>query len=98
MQAAETLPTLTIISNNHAWHAVRVAARSVYPHGAAAKSNDMPLTSLAPSPQYEKTISAVGGYGEKVDTPAELPDAIKRGLDAVRAGVPAVLNVLTEGR
>jgi len=98
MQLAEKLPTLTIISNNSAWHAVRVATLSVFPDGAAAKSNDMPVTSLTPSPDYEKIVGSIGGYGEKVERPSDLPDALARGLAAVRAGQPAVLNVLTRGR
>jgi acetolactate synthase-1/2/3 large subunit len=98
VQRAENLPTLTVISNNHSWHAVRVATLSVYPHGAAAEAEVMPITELSPSPDYEKIIGAIGGYGERVEDPADLPAAIKRGLDAVRTGTPAVLNVLTQGR
>jgi acetolactate synthase-1/2/3 large subunit len=98
VQQAENLPTLTIISNNHGWHAVRAATLSVYPQGAAAKANVMPLTRLEPSLDFEKAISVIGGYGEKVEEPGNLPDAIKRGLDAVRSGTPAILNVLTQGR
>ena len=95
---AENLPTLTIVANNQTWHAVRQATLDVYPDGTAAKANVMPLTELKPSPDYEKVIGACGGHGERVDKPAGLPDAIKRGLDAVRSGTPALLNVLTQGR
>ena len=45
---AENLPTLTIIANNQTWHAVRQATLDVYPDGAAAKANVMPLTELKP--------------------------------------------------
>jgi acetolactate synthase-1/2/3 large subunit len=98
VQAAEGLPTLTVISNNMSWHAVRASTLSVYPDGHASKANVMALTELKPSPAFEKTISPCGGYGEKVENPADLPAALKRGLDAVRSGTPAVLNVLTTGR
>ena len=95
---AENLPTLTIVANNQTWHAVRQATLDVYPDGHAAKANVMPLTELKPSPAYEKVIETCGGHGERVEKPADLPGAIARGLDAVRAGSPALINVLTQGR
>lgn len=95
---AEKLPTLTVIANNHSWHAVRNSTLSVYPSGDAAKSNVMPLTLLEPSPSFEKTIDVCGGYGEKVDKPENLRAALQRGMDAVRSGTPAVINVYTRGR
>ncbi len=95
---AEKLPTLTVIANNHSWHAVRASTLSVYPDGDAAKSNVMPLTLLEPSPSFEKTIDVYGGHGEKVERPEELRAALQRGMEAVRAGTPAVINVHTRGR
>jgi acetolactate synthase-1/2/3 large subunit len=95
---AESLPTLTIIANNHSWHAVRQATLDVYPDGTAAKANVMPLTELKPAPDYEKVIETCGGHGEKVEQPAELLPALKRCLDAVRSGTPALINVSTQGR
>jgi len=95
---AESLPTLTIIANNHAWHAVRQATLDVYPDGTAAKANVMPLTELKPAPDYEKVIETCGGHGEKVDEPGALLPALERGLAAVRSGTPALVNVSTQGR
>jgi thiamine pyrophosphate-dependent acetolactate synthase large subunit-like protein len=43
-------------------------------------------------------IETCGGYGEKVEQPGELLPALKRGLDAVRSGTPALINVSTQGR
>ncbi|MCC6778580.1 MAG: thiamine pyrophosphate-requiring protein [Hyphomicrobiales bacterium] len=95
---AEGLPTLTVVANNHAWHAVRNATLSVYPDGEAARCNVMPLTELKPSPSFEKAIDVCGGYGERVERPEDLPAALDRGIAAVRAGSPALINVLTRGR
>ena len=96
---AEGLPTLTIVTNNHSWHAVRRATLDVYPDGDAAKANIMPLTELKPSPSFEKIIEAAGGgHAAKVENPADLPKAIENALAAVRSGTPAILNVLTGGR
>jgi len=95
---AENLATLTIVSNNQTWFAVKRATLDVYPEGRAAKANVMPLTELKPSPDYEKVIETCGGHGEKVEAPGELVPALRRGLDAVRAGTPTTLNVLTQAR
>jgi acetolactate synthase I/II/III large subunit len=95
---AESLPTLTIITNNMMWGAVRQSTLDVYPHGTAAKANVMPLTELKPPPDYEKVIDTCGGHGEKVEGPAALVPALERAFKAVRAGQPALLNIMTQGR
>ena len=95
---AEQLPTLTVIANNQSWLAVRQSTLDVFPGGAAAKANVMPLTELKPAPDYEKVVETCGGRGEKVEAPAELVPALRRGLEAVRAGTPVALNVLTQAR
>ena len=64
---AEKLPTLTIIANNHAWHAVRQATRDVYPQGHAAKANTMPLVELNPAPDFEMVAESCGGHRRKGD-------------------------------
>jgi acetolactate synthase-1/2/3 large subunit len=95
---AENLPTLTIVANNHMWGAVRSATLDVFPEGAAAKANVMPITQLNPSPDFEKVIGSCGGRGERVDAPGDLLPAMERSFDALRSGTPAMLNVITQGR
>lgn len=93
---AYDLPTLTIVNNNNEWHAVRNATLSVYPEGRAAKANTMPITELNPSPAFEKTIEACEGYGERIEDPAKLKDAMERALKKVDDGTPALLNLITQ--
>jgi acetolactate synthase-1/2/3 large subunit len=95
---AENLATLTVISNNQSWHAVRQATLDIFPDGQAARANIMPLTELKPMPDYEKLITTCGGVGEKAERPGDVMPALKRCFEAVRAGTPAVLNVITQGR
>jgi len=96
MSRAMDIPTLTIVCNNRMWAAVRRATLGVYPDGAAAHSNQAPMTYLEPSPDYEKVVEASGGYGEKVETADALPAALARALDVIEnEGRPAVLNVIT---
>lgn len=93
--AALGLPILTIVFNNGVWNAVRKSTRALYPAGLAAQANEMPLSSLAPSPAYEQVIAACGGYGERVEEASALPDAIERALDVVRIERrQALLNVV----
>src|SRR5262249_22121561 len=83
---AENLPTLTVVANNQSWLAVRQSTLDVFPDGHAAQANVMALTELKPSPDYEKVIETCGGRGEKVESPGDLVPALRRGLEAVRAG------------
>ena len=95
---AENLPTLTVVANNHTWLAVRQSTLDVFPDGYAAKANSMPLTELKPSPDYEKVVETCGGKGEKVEGAQNLLPALRRGMEAVRAGTPTTLNVHTQAR
>ncbi len=97
VQRAENLPVLTIVANNHSWLAVRQSTLAVYPDGAAAKANVMPIQDLNPSPAFEKVAECCDGWALSVEDPAKLPDAMKRAFEKVRSGVPALLNVHTQG-
>lgn len=85
-QTAEALglPLLTIVMNNGLWNAVHKTTRMVYPDGFAAKVNEMPLTSLAPAPDYAMIARASRAHAERVDDPRDLPAALARALDATR--------------
>lgn len=95
---AEKLPTLTIVSNNSMWFAVKDATTTMFPKGRASRANALPLVDLTPSPSFEKTIEACGGRGEKVEDPAKLTAAIERSLKLVGDGTQALLNVVCRAR
>ena len=93
---SENLPTLTIIMNNEEWGAVKRNTRAMYPEGYAAKSNREALTFFdGGGLAFEKGLEVTGGYGERVEDPAELPKALERAAKAVGDGQPAVLNLKT---
>jgi len=95
---AYDLPVLYIILDNSAWGAVRRAVRDMYPDGRAVRSNDMPLTSLEPMVAYDKMCESAGGYGERVEDPAELPKALERAKNAVTVEKrQALLHVVLAG-
>jgi len=76
------------------WEAVKTATLSVHPKGWAASTGQFPLSDLTPSPRFEEIIHAFDGYGERVEDPAEFIPAVRRGLQAVKEGRQAILNVI----
>ncbi|MGE3783951.1 MAG: thiamine pyrophosphate-requiring protein, partial [Alphaproteobacteria bacterium] len=92
------LPVLFVVVNNAMWGAVRRATLGMYPRGEAARSNRPPFIDLDELPAFEQVCAAAGGYGERVEDPAELPAAIARALDAVTVEKrQALLNVICQG-
>ena len=78
------LPVLFVVCNNAGWERTRQATLAHAPEGWAARNPSMPLCDLAPPPAYDRICEANGGYGERVDDPAELPAALARALDVMR--------------
>jgi acetolactate synthase-1/2/3 large subunit len=96
--AAHRLPVLFVVVNNAMWGAVRRATLGMYPKGEAARSNRPPFIDLDELPAFEQVCAAAGGYGERVDDPAELPAAFERALHAVTIEKrQALLNVICRG-
>jgi acetolactate synthase-1/2/3 large subunit len=89
------LPTTTLVMNNARWNAVHRSTLGMYPDGLASKETLMPLVSLGASPEYQDIMKACGGYGEKVEDPAQLLAALKRCLEANAKGQSALLNLVT---
>jgi acetolactate synthase I/II/III large subunit len=87
------LPTLTVLYNNALYGAVRRATLDMYANGAAAEGDGRLLADLPP-PDFERTIAAHGGHGERVERPADLPAALQRAAAAVRGGQQALVNVI----
>jgi len=93
--ALHELPVLFIVMNNGMWNAVRRSTLQMYPQGQTRVSNDTPFTRLGHLPAFEQVCAAAGGYGERVEDPAELPAAIERALRVVQdEGRQALLNVI----
>jgi acetolactate synthase-1/2/3 large subunit len=91
------LPILTVVFNNAMWGAVRRATLGMYPDGRAAKSNNPAFINLEALPAFEEVCAAAGGYGERVEDPAEVPLALERAIEAVtRDRRQALLNVICQ--
>lgn len=85
-QIAEALglPILVIIVNNGEWGAVRQSVLGLYPDGHAARANAIPLTQLAPVPDFVRVAEASRAWARRVETGDELPDALTAALYHVR--------------
>lgn len=95
-QIAEALklPLLTIVFNNGIWNAVKRSTLELFPDGAAARMNEMPITSLEPAPDYCKVAEASRAYTERVEAGDELPAALQRALKVIRdEGRQALIEV-----
>lgn len=81
-QIAEALelPVLVVVLNNEEWGAVRASVASLYPDGHAARSNQMPLTALKPSPDFLKTAEASRAWARRVSRADEVDAAIEAAL------------------
>lgn len=92
-QVAEALglPVLVVVKNNAMWNAVRRSVVGAYPEGAAARANEMPLTSLAPQPDFCAVARASRAHAERVEDGDDLPEALARALHAVRTERRAAL-------
>jgi len=94
---AMKLPVLYVVFNNARWAAVHRATLGMYPKGAAAGMKQPPFATLEPSPRFEKTVEASGGYGVRVDEAAQLLPALQRALQVVKEEKrQALVNVCIE--
>ena len=81
---AHDLPILVLVLNNAEWGAVRASVLDLYPDGYAARANVVPLTSLAPAPDFAAIARAAGAHAERVEDGAKLPAALERAVHVVQ--------------
>jgi len=91
--AQHKAPFLTVVFVNRSYSTGTRALRDTYPEGVAAEKGNYDGGLFDPPPDYAKMAETVNGYGETVRDPAEVGAALRRGLDAVRNGSPAVIGV-----
>ena len=95
-QVAEALdlPVITMVLNNEEWGAVRHSVEGLYPDGLARRTNDVPLTSLRPSPDFAMVAQASRAHTEMVTDGNELPAALDRAISiATNEKTQVLLNI-----
>ena len=83
--ARERLPILSILLNNSAM-AIELPVMPIATE--RYRSTDI-------SGDYAAFARALGGYGERVTTPDQIAPAIRRGIAAIEAGQPALIEFIT---
>jgi acetolactate synthase-1/2/3 large subunit len=76
---------VSVIGNNGIWALEKHPMEMLYGYSVVAE--------LRPGTRYDEVVSALGGHGELVSTPAQVRPALER---AFSAGLPAVVNALTD--
>ncbi len=86
MAARLQIPVLTIVLNNH--------VLSGYSRNYPVAAERFGFTNLYGV--YADVAKALGGYGERVEDPAEIVPAIQRARDSIATGTPALLEFMTK--
>ncbi|MDX1992251.1 MAG: thiamine pyrophosphate-binding protein, partial [bacterium] len=82
------LPIVSIVGNDGGWGQIRTPQIGMVTEERAI------ATALAPT-RYDKVVEALGGYGEHVENPDDLPGALER---AFASGKPGCINVTLDPR
>ena len=85
-------PYMTIVYQNRSYSTGVTRIASTYPDGFAMKGG-FDGGYFEPAIDFAKEAEAAGAYGENVRDPAEVGPALKRGLEQIRKGKPALISV-----
>jgi thiamine pyrophosphate-dependent acetolactate synthase large subunit-like protein len=94
------IPLLTVMHNNRAYHQeVMFIQRMATERNRGADRAHIGTTLREPNIDYARMAQAYGMYGEgPISESKDLAPAIKRALDRVKRGEPALLDVVTQPR
>lgn len=86
-------PILAVVCNNGGYNATKQPLRRAYSDGYAVRTGYYPAVQLTPGLNVVRLAEAVGAYGQRVEDPGDLLDALRRGVERVQAGQSAVIDV-----
>lgn len=86
-------PFLSGIYTNRSYSTGTFGLKSTYPRGVAVRQDTYAGGVFDPPPDFAKLAETVNGYGETVSEPQEVGPALRRGLEQVRKGYPAIISV-----
>jgi len=98
--AHHRIPILNVMHNNRAYHQEKMHIQRMANRHQRGITRASIGTSLEdPNIDYAKIAAGMGVYAEgPISNPADLGPAIRRALDVVRRGEPALIDVLTQPR
>ena len=82
---------LTVVFVNRSYSTGTNGLRRTYPNGVAVRTENYEGGIFDPPPDFAKLAEAGNCYGETVREPEEVGPALKRGLEQVRRGTPALI-------
>jgi acetolactate synthase I/II/III large subunit len=85
-------PFMTVIYQNRSYSTGTRATAGFYPEGYSARGG-LEGGYFDPPIDFAKEAEAAGAYGENVRDPGEVGPALRRGLEQIRKGKPAVISV-----
>jgi acetolactate synthase-1/2/3 large subunit len=85
-------PFMAVIFQNRSYSTGTKSTVGFYPDGYAARAG-LRGGYFDPPIDFAREAEAAGAYGENVRDPAEVGPALRRGLEQIRRGVPAVIAV-----
>ncbi len=88
------LPLLVVLFDNAGYASQKNDVVREYPEGWAVRTGKFAGTSILPRPDYALLARAFGGEGERVDDPAQVRAALKRGLAAIEQGRLALVHMV----
>ncbi len=98
--AHHKIPVLHVVHNNRAYHQevmqVQIMADR---HSRGVQNCGIGTTITGPDIQYAKLAESMGVYGEgPISDPKDLGPALKRAIEVVKRGEPALVDVVTQPR
>jgi acetolactate synthase I/II/III large subunit len=98
--AHHRIPLLNVMHNNRAYHQEMMhIQRMANRHQRGITRASIGTTLQDPNIDYAKVAAGMGVYSEgPISNPADLGPAIRRAIDVVRRGEPALIDVVTQPR
>ncbi|WP_407157134.1 thiamine pyrophosphate-binding protein [Bradyrhizobium sp. STM 3557] len=98
--AHHRIPLLYIVHNNRAYHQEYMYLQAMAArHGRGITKADIGTTLKDPSVDYATIARGFGVHGEgPIEDPSQLGPALKRAIDVVKSGQPALLDVVMDQR
>ena len=87
-------PILIIVCNNESYASQTRNIKKYFPEGWAVRTGTFYGDTIEPTPHYSQIAPAFDGYGERVDAPEKLQSALERGIEAVKSGHFALIDVI----
>lgn len=84
-------PFLTVVFNNAQYAAIKLGLLHEYPDSALARSGQ--VLDITNAPDLVALAKSCGAAAERVEEPSEVRAALQRGIEAVRGGQAAVVDV-----